>query len=109
MSRYTGPKWKISRRLGFSILETGDELKKRPYAPGQQGKNKKKKISEYGKQLQEKQKVRTMYGVTSLDFLAKPKIFLNCLSFTPYIVRTFCFSCNCLPYSEIFFFLFFPC
>lgn len=68
MSRYTGPKWKISRRLGFSILETGDELKKRPYAPGQQGKNKKKKISEYGQQLQEKQKVRTMYGVNERQF-----------------------------------------
>ena len=68
MSRYTGPKWKISRRLDFSILETGDELKKRPYAPGQQGKNKKKKISEYGKQLQEKQKVRTMYGLNERQF-----------------------------------------
>ena len=68
MSRYTGPKWKISRRLGFSILETGDELKKRPYAPGPQGKNKKKKVSEYGKQLQEKQKVRTMYGVNERQF-----------------------------------------
>ena len=45
MSRYTGPKWKISRRLRFSILETGDELKKRPYAPGPQGNNKKKKVS----------------------------------------------------------------
>ncbi len=68
MSRYTGPKWKISRRLDFSILETGDELKKRPYGPGPQGKNKKKKISEYGKQLQEKQKVRTMYGVNERQF-----------------------------------------
>ena len=63
MSRYTGPKWKISRRTGFSILETGDELAKRPYAPGPQGALKKKKLSEYGKQLQEKQKVRHMYGV----------------------------------------------
>ena len=68
MSRYTGPKWKISRRLDFSILETGDELKKRPYGPGPQGKNKKKKISEYGRQLQEKQKVRTMYGVNERQF-----------------------------------------
>ena len=68
MSRYTGPKWKISRRLGFSILETGDELAKRPYAPGQQGPNKKKKLTEYGKQLQEKQKVRHMYGVNEKQF-----------------------------------------
>ena len=68
MSRYTGPKWKISRRLGFSILETGDELAKRPYAPGQQGPNKKKKLTEYGKQSQEKQKVRHMYGVNEKQF-----------------------------------------
>ena len=68
MSRYTGPKWKISRRLGFSILETGDELAKRPYAPGPQGATKKKKLSEYGKQLQEKQKVRHMYGVNEKQF-----------------------------------------
>ena len=68
MSRYTGPRWKISRRLGFSILETGDELAKRPYAPGPQGANKKKKLSEYGKQLQEKQKVRHMYGVNEKQF-----------------------------------------
>ena len=68
MSRYTGPKWKISRRFGFSILETGDELSKRPYAPGQQGPNKKKKLTEYGKQLQEKQKVRHMYGVNEKQF-----------------------------------------
>lgn len=68
MSRYTGPKWKISRRTGFSILETGDELAKRPYAPGPQGALKKKKLSEYGKQLQEKQKVRHMYGVNERQF-----------------------------------------
>ena len=68
MSRYTGPRWKLSRRLGFSILETGDELAKRPYAPGPQGATKKKKLSEYGKQLQEKQKVRHMYGVNERQF-----------------------------------------
>lgn len=68
MSRYTGPKWKISRRLGFSILETGDELKKRPYAPGQHGKDKRRKSSEYGKQLMEKQKVRHMYGLNERQF-----------------------------------------
>ena len=68
MSRYTGPKWKISRRLGFSILETGDELKKRQYGPGPHAQNKKKKLSEYGKQLQEKQKVRHMYGVNERQF-----------------------------------------
>ncbi len=68
MSRYTGPSWKISRRLGYSILETGKELEKRPYAPGQHGKDKKVKLSEYGKQLAEKQKLRNTYGVSERQF-----------------------------------------
>ena len=55
--RYTGPQWKRSRRLGFSILETGKELSKRAFGPGQHGNARKKKPSEYGKQLIEKQKV----------------------------------------------------
>ena len=42
MSRYTGPVYKKSRRLGFSILETGKELAKRPTAPGQHGTRKAK-------------------------------------------------------------------
>ena len=68
MSRYTGPAWKVSRRLGFSTLETGKELAKRPYGPGQHGENKRKKNSEYGKQLIEKQKLRMMYGVSERQF-----------------------------------------
>ena len=68
MSRYTGPVWKISRRLGYSILETGVELKKRPYGPGPHAKDKKKKPSEYGKQLIEKQKLRETYGVSERQF-----------------------------------------
>ena len=56
MARYTGPAYKKSRRLGFSTLETGKDLAKRPYAPGQHGTDRKKKVSEYGVQLQEKQK-----------------------------------------------------
>ena len=67
MARYTGPSWKISRRLGYSILENGKELQKRPYAPGQHGQAR-KKISEYGLQLQEKQKVRFMYGLSEKQF-----------------------------------------
>lgn len=63
MARYTGPSWKLSRRLGFSILENGKELQRRPYAPGQHGKGRRIKLSEYGLQLQEKQKVRHMYGL----------------------------------------------
>jgi small subunit ribosomal protein S4 len=68
MSRYVGPSWKVSRRLGFSTLETGRELAKRSYAPGQHGPDRRKKLTEYGKQLQEKQKVRFMYGVNKRQF-----------------------------------------
>ena len=68
MSRYTGSTYKKSRRYGFSTLETGKELAKRPYAPGAHGKDKRRKLSEYGIQLQEKQKVRVMYGLTEKQF-----------------------------------------
>jgi len=68
MSRYTGPQYKKSRRLGFSTLENGKELAKRPYAPGIHGTSRRKKISEYGIQLQEKQKVRFMYGLNEKQF-----------------------------------------
>ncbi|HEY8395743.1 MAG TPA: 30S ribosomal protein S4, partial [Bacilli bacterium] len=67
MARYTGPVWKVSRRLKYSTLENGKELKKRPYAPGQHGQRR-KKLSEYGMQLQEKQKVRFIYGMTEKQF-----------------------------------------
>lgn len=66
--RYTGSSWKISRRFNFSILENGKELAKRPYGPGQHGNQRRKKLSEYGKQLVEKQKLRTMYGVNERQF-----------------------------------------
>lgn len=68
MSRYTGPSWKLSRRLGISLSGTGKELEKRPYAPGQHGPNQRKKISEYGLQLQEKQKLRHSYGLNERQF-----------------------------------------
>lgn len=64
MARYTGPMYKKSRRLGFSVLESGKELSKRPYAPGEHGQDRRKKLSNYGIQLQEKQKVRFMYGLS---------------------------------------------
>lgn len=67
MSRYTGPTWKISRRLGYSLSETGKELKKRPYAPGQHGQRR-SKASDYGTQLHEKQKVRFTYGISEKQF-----------------------------------------
>lgn len=68
LARYTGPTWKKSRRLGISLSGTGKELEKRPYAPGQHGPNQRKKLSEYGLQLQEKQKLRFMYGLNERQF-----------------------------------------
>ena len=66
--RFTGSTWKIIRRLGVSISETNKELKKRSYGPGQHGAARKKKPSEYGKQLLEKQKLRQLYGVNERQF-----------------------------------------
>ena len=68
MARYTGPVWKKARRLSFSILETGEELKKRTYAPGQHGPTKRIKLSGYGTQLREKQRVRNMYSLNEKQF-----------------------------------------
>ncbi|MBN2908771.1 MULTISPECIES: 30S ribosomal protein S4 [Polycladomyces] len=67
MARYTGPRWKLSRRLGISLSGTGKELK-RPYPPGQHGPGQRRKLSEYGLQLQEKQKLRLMYGLNEKQF-----------------------------------------
>ena len=67
MARYTGSINRKSRRLGFSVLENGKDLAKRAYAPGQHGSDR-KKLSDYGTQLQEKQKVRFMYGVNEKQF-----------------------------------------
>ena len=68
MARYTGPVWRQSRRLNFSVLETGKELGKRTYVPGQHGPTKRVKYSNYGLQLAEKQKIRFTYGVNEKQF-----------------------------------------
>ena len=68
MSRYTGASYKQARRVGFSISETGKELARRPYGPGQHGNARKGKPSDYGTQLKEKQKVRFMYGLNERQF-----------------------------------------
>ena len=68
MARYTGPAYKKSRRLNFSTLENGKDLARRPYAPGAHGNDRRKKLSEYGIQLQEKQKLRIMYGLNEKQF-----------------------------------------
>ena len=64
MARYLGPTYKKSRRFGFSVLENGKELAKKAYAPGEHGQDRRKKLSNYGIQLQEKQKVKFMYGLS---------------------------------------------
>ena len=68
MSRYTGPSWRLSRRLGVSLSGTGKELARRPYAPGDHGNDRRGSLSEYGTQLREKQKLRFMYGLTERQF-----------------------------------------
>jgi len=69
MARYTGPKTKIARKFGEPIFGPDSYFEKRNYPPGQHGLAKKrKKISEYGTQLAEKQKVKYMYGVLERQF-----------------------------------------
>ena len=68
MARYTGPNNKQARRVSFSILENGKDIAKRPYGPGQHGKDKKRKPSNYAIQLNEKQKVRFIYGISEKQF-----------------------------------------
>lgn len=68
MARYTGPSYKQSRRVGYSLSETGKELARRPYGPGQHGKDRKGKPSNYAEQLKEKQKVKFMYGINERQF-----------------------------------------
>lgn len=68
MSRYTGPAYKKSRRVGFSTLESGKDIVNRPYRPGQHGRGRRVKVTEYGLQLTEKQKVRFMYGLNEKQF-----------------------------------------
>lgn len=68
MARFTGSTWKKSRRLGISLSGTGKELAKRPYVPGQHGPTQRKKLSEYGLQLQEKQRLRFLFGMNEKQF-----------------------------------------
>lgn len=68
MARYTGPKSKIARKLGEPIFGEDKAYARRPYAPGQHGANKRRKLSEYGTQLREKQKAKYTYGVLERQF-----------------------------------------
>ena len=68
MARYIGPKTKIARRFGEPIFGPDKILSRRNYPPGQHGVNKRKKTSEYGIQLNEKQKAKYTYGVLEKQF-----------------------------------------
>jgi small subunit ribosomal protein S4 len=68
MARYRGPKSKISRKFGEPIMGPSKALQKKAYPPGQHGKGRRKKQSEYAIQLQAKQKVKYIYGVLERQF-----------------------------------------
>jgi small subunit ribosomal protein S4 len=68
MARYTGPKVRISRRFNEPILGENKALAKKNYAPGQHGRGKKRKLSEYATQLAEKQKAKYIYGLLERQF-----------------------------------------
>ena len=68
MARYTGPTAKIARRFGEAIFGPSKALKKKAYPPGQHGKGRRRKVSDYAVQLMEKQKAKHTYGVLERQF-----------------------------------------
>lgn len=68
MARYIGPKTKIARKFGEAIYGPDKYFQKRNFPPGQHGNNRRRKVSEYGVQLKEKQKAKYTYGVLERQF-----------------------------------------
>ena len=70
MARYTGPKHKLARRVGINILDKESQslTRRLTIPPGVHGKKRKKALSEFGQQLREKQKAKTMYGILERQF-----------------------------------------
>jgi small subunit ribosomal protein S4 len=68
MARYTGPRTKISRRFNELIMGPAKPFSKKPYGPGQHGRGRRRKQSEYAIQLGEKQKVKYLYGILERQF-----------------------------------------
>ena len=68
MARYTGPKSKISRKYGEPIFGYTKALEKKPHPPGQHGRGRRRKKSEYAVQLAEKQKAKYLYGILERQF-----------------------------------------
>lgn len=70
MARYTGPKTKIARKFHEPIYGPDKNYERKPYAPGMHGQNRRRsKVSEYGMQLQEKQKAKYTYGILERQFV----------------------------------------
>ena len=68
MSRYTGPTTRINRRFGMALFPANKAFERRTYPPGQHGPSFRRKVSDYGQGLIEKQKLRMMYGLTEKQF-----------------------------------------
>ena len=68
MSRYTGPTTKINRRFGMALFPENKAMQKKPYIPGQHGPHLRRRVTDYSMGLNEKQKLRFMYGLTEKQF-----------------------------------------
>ena len=68
MARYTGPTTRINRRFGMAIFPPNKAFERKPYRPGEHGQRYRRRVSEYSIGLNEKQKLRYMYGMTERQF-----------------------------------------